>query len=483
MTDQVSDSDGAPSHLQRNAVGARHLVFLVVAAAAPLTVSAGFLPLGFLFGGPMLPAAFVIAGLAYGLFAVGFTAMSRHVRDAGAFAAYIRQGLGSRAGGAAALVAWAGYTLGQIGFAAAAGLFLSVLLGGFGAAVPWGLSAVVIGVLVTAISSARVNVGARVAAVLILLEIGVLALLVGAVWVQGGPEGFSFSSFDPGTWQLPTVGAALVIAFLVFIGFEQTAVYSEEARDARRTVSRATYLAIGILAVTYAASSWTILMAIGPSRLVEALSGDVSGLVFALNTAFVGQAMTNVMQVLVITSFVAGVLALQNAGARYLFSMARQGLLPAALSRTSTAGSPRTATLVQGAVVVAALIGFGVSGLDPYTQVAVWTNTPTLFAVLALQIATSVAVITWFVREPAGENGWVRRIAPAMSIVVLSSVLVLCMVNMGLLTGLGALGNALILLPLVVAAIAGAVIGGRAPAPIHRPAMPTADEPAGGQAG
>lgn len=482
MSDHVFEGGGAPPTLQRNAVGARHLVFFVVAAAAPLTVSAGFLPLGFLVGGPMLPAGFVIAGLAYGLFAVGFTAMSRHVSDAGAFAAYIRQGLGAGAGGAAAFVAWTGYTLGQIGFAAAAGLFLSVLLGGFGAGVPWGLSAVVIGVLVAAISYARVDVGALVAAVLLLLEVGVLALFVGAVWGQGGPEGFSFDSFDPGTWQLPAVGATLVITFLVYIGFEQTAVYSEEARDARRTVPRATYLAIGILTAIYASASWTILMAIGPSHLTDALSGDVSSVVFELNTAFVGQAMTTVMQILVITSFVAGVLALQNAGSRYLFSMARQRLLPAVLSRTSAVGSPRAAVLVQGGIVVVALIGFGVSGLDPYTQVVVWTNTPTLFAVLALQIATSVAVIAWFAREPAGESGWVRRIAPSISILVLSAVFVLSLVNMGLLTRLGALGNAVVLLPLVVAAIVGGVIGGRAPASIQRHSSPPAGEPAGGQA-
>ncbi|MFD0851363.1 hypothetical protein ACFQ07_03995 [Actinomadura adrarensis] len=109
-----------PKHqLRSNAVKARHLVFFVVAAAAPLTVSAGFLPLGFLAGGTMLPAAFLIAGAAYALFSVGFIAMSRHVTDAGAFSAYIEKGLGRTAGAGAAMVVWTGYTLGQIGFAAA----------------------------------------------------------------------------------------------------------------------------------------------------------------------------------------------------------------------------------------------------------------------------------------------------------------------------------------------------------------------------
>ena len=466
------DGSSAGHGLRRDAVGAHHLVFFVVAAAAPLTVSAGFLPLGFLFGGVLLPAGFVIAGLAYGVFSVGFTALSRHIPDAGAFAAYVRAGLGGRAGGAAAFVAWLGYTLGQIGFAAAAGYFLSVLLNVLGIGLPWGVCSTVLAVLVVAVSYAKINLGAAGAAVLLLSEVAVLAVFVVAVWVRGGPEGVPLDSFDPATWDVSALGAMLVFTFVVYIGFEQTAVYSEEARDSRRTVPRATYLAVGILTVIYLLVSWTILTAVGPSRLLGALSGDPSQLVFDLNTDFVGLGMTGVMQVLVITSFVAGVLALQNAGSRYLFSMARQGMLPAALARTAASGSPRPAVLVQGGIVVAAVIGFGLSSLDPYTQVVIWTNTPTLFAVLALQIATSVAVIRWFTRRPAGETVWVRRIAPAVSVVILGAVLVLGIVNMGLLTSLGGVGNVLLLLPLIVAVVAGAIVGGRA-STAERPAATT----------
>ncbi|WP_182873361.1 APC family permease [Microbispora sp. H10670] len=450
-----------PQHeLRRNAVSARHLVFFVVAAAAPLTVSAGFLPLGFLVGGTMLPAAFVIAGIAYTIFAVGFTAMSRHVTDAGAFSAYIDKGLGRTAGSAAAMVAWTGYTLGQIGFAAASGFFASIFLKTYlSVSVPWGLCATVIGLLVTAISYAKINLGARVAAVLLILEIGVLAVFAIAVWVQGGPEGTPWSAFDPGSWQVPVLGGTFLVTFLVFIGFEQTAVYSEEVQDAGNAVRKATFWAIGILTVIYIAAAFTILMAIGPNRLLDVLSGDPSQVVFNLNTSFVSSSMTGVMQLLVITSFIAGVIALQNAGSRYLFSMSRRGLLPAFLYGTSRSGTPRAAVLLQGGLVTVALIGFGLSSLDPYTQVVTWTNSPTLFAVLALQIATGVAVIRWFAARGTQESLWARLIAPALSVIVLGVVLYLAAANMSLLTGLGATGNALIISPLVIAFLFGAVRG------------------------
>ncbi len=97
------------------------------------------------------------------------------------------------------------------------------------------------------------------------------------------------TNFDPAGWEIGALGAALIFGFVVFIGFEQTAVYSEEARDPRRTVPRATYVAIGVLTVVYTVVSWTVLMAIGPSHLADALAGDPSGLVFDLNTLYVGR--------------------------------------------------------------------------------------------------------------------------------------------------------------------------------------------------
>jgi amino acid transporter len=226
--------------------------------------------------------------------------------------------------------------------------------------------------------------------------------------------------------------------------------------------------------VIYTLASWTILMAIGPTQLFAVLTGDVSQLVFGLNTDFVSQAMTDVMQVLVVTSFVAGVLALQNAGSRYLLSMSRRGMLPAVLSTTGPSGSPRAAVLVQGGLVTAALVAFGLSSLDPYTQVVIWTNTPTLFAVLALQIATSIAVIRWFARIPMGESTWTRLVAPALATLILATVLWMAVDNMGLLTMLGSVGNALIILPLVVAAVFGAVRAGTTQArATEEPAAPT----------
>jgi amino acid transporter len=66
-------------------------VFFVLSAAAPLTVMVGFAALAFMFGGVIAPMGYLIAGIVFAVFAVGFTAMSRHMRNSGAFYAYIRR--------------------------------------------------------------------------------------------------------------------------------------------------------------------------------------------------------------------------------------------------------------------------------------------------------------------------------------------------------------------------------------------------------
>src|SRR5215213_7874080 len=79
--------------LQRGTLGVADIVFFVAAAAAPLTVMAGVAPLAILFGGIGAPAAYVGVGVLLCLFAVGFTAMTPYIRNAGAFYSYIAGGL------------------------------------------------------------------------------------------------------------------------------------------------------------------------------------------------------------------------------------------------------------------------------------------------------------------------------------------------------------------------------------------------------
>src|ERR1700750_1662395 len=92
-------SAGRESHRLAGRLGPAAIVFMVVAAAAPLTVVAGTFPIGIAAGnGAAYPASYLVCTVILILFAVGFTAMARHVPGAGAFYTYVGHGLGRNMG-------------------------------------------------------------------------------------------------------------------------------------------------------------------------------------------------------------------------------------------------------------------------------------------------------------------------------------------------------------------------------------------------
>ncbi|WP_051579431.1 hypothetical protein [Pseudonocardia acaciae] len=87
-------------------LNARHVIFMVLAAAAPMAVVVAIMPLAFALGnGPGTPGTFLLAAVVLLLFSVGYVRAVPYVRNAGAFYAYIARGLGRPLGLVAAYVA------------------------------------------------------------------------------------------------------------------------------------------------------------------------------------------------------------------------------------------------------------------------------------------------------------------------------------------------------------------------------------------
>lgn len=88
MTSQQPENAQAGT-LRRDALGVPGVVFVVVAAAAPLTVVVGVPPIIFgVAGNAAAAAAFAIAGLVLLLFSVGYAAMSKHISGPAGFAVF-----------------------------------------------------------------------------------------------------------------------------------------------------------------------------------------------------------------------------------------------------------------------------------------------------------------------------------------------------------------------------------------------------------
>src|SRR5699024_10457411 len=321
--------------LRGGVLGGVGIVFFVVAAAAPLAAVTGTSPIVFQGVTIGAPGMFLAAGLVCLLFAVGYAAVSRHITSAGGFAAYIARLLSPRTGAGFAFVAIASYSASLI---AVYGLFGSIAHEVFAAVIgielPWQIWTFATLAIVAILGYFEIRVANRVLGVLLIAEIVFLAVLATGILVHGGAEGMNLDSFIPSNIVSGAPGMAFMLAFLAFLGFEATALYGEETRNPKRTVPVATYAAVIIITVLYAASTWAIALGWGSSEVANAAASDPANFVFTTSERYLGTPFTNAMQLLVVLSFFATLLSIHSALSRYVFSLGRDRILPAAVGKT-----------------------------------------------------------------------------------------------------------------------------------------------------
>ncbi|MGB3480883.1 MAG: APC family permease [Mycobacterium sp.] len=443
-------------------LGVASIVFMVVAAAAPLGVIGGVVPLGLAGGnGAGFPATFVAATLILLLFAVGFTALTPFVEEAGAFFSYVRQSLGFPVGIGVAFVALLSYVAleaGVYGLLGPAGVVIVELFGG--PSLPWWLFAALGFVLTTYLGYRNINLSSKVLGILLSAEIAIVVVLDLVIVAQGGDHGLSTGIVDPSAVFSGSLGIGLLFALISFVGFEATAIYRDEARNPERTIPRATYVALILIGAFYAITSWALISGWGDDQAVARATD--SGGSFLADTAqrYIGLVGTDIITVLYFTSLFACILAFHNVASRYVFALAQRDVLPESLSLAhSRHGSPHLASLGISAVVAVSVLLAVLFDLDPATEFYTWFAGTTTVGFVVLLIATSVAVLVFFAKDRRGHSPWRVWFAPALGLIGLATSLVLILVNLSDLVG-GSTVLAWVIIGLLVAAFVGGVAAG-----------------------
>lgn len=438
------------------------IVFMVVAAAAPLTVIGGNMPLAMGLGnGAGAPVGFVIAALVLLVFSINFVTITPYVPEAGAFFSYVTVGLGERMGKGIAVVALIAYTAIQIGIYGYIGWAISDTVTFYGGPeIPWPVYAFAVLAIVAVLGYRHIELSAKVLGVALALEIGIVVILDVVMVANPGPAGVTFTSFDPATFTQGTIGIAILFALTGFIGFEATAVFRDEARDPERTIPRATYAAVIIIGAFYAITVWAFVVAVGPDQVTataqRTLAGDGNMLLDTTGDTL-GTVGRDIVNVLLLTSLFACVLSFHNVIARYQFVLAGKGLLPSRLARVHDShAAPSFSSVVQtvtAAVIVAVL---AVLGIDPLVGVFGSMAGIATVGMVLLMLTTSIAVLVFFVRNRDRASGpWTTRVAPALAVLGLLASLWLVLSNFTLVTG----GSATLSTILAAIPFAGLLIG------------------------
>jgi amino acid transporter len=456
------DAVAAPTGLARRTLGGGALFFFAVGASAPMTVMAGGVVATYAGTGVVgVPAAFPLVTAALALFTVGYVAMSRHVPHPGPFYAHVARGLGPARGLAVVPLSLLAYNAIQVSLYGLLGVVVGGLLGG-----AWWLWALAAWAVVAALGVLHIAVNARVLALLLVCEIGVVLLFDLAALTHPAGGVISVEPMLPGSLFANGVGGVFALSVAAFVGYESALAYGEEARG-HAALARATFGSLLFIGLLYALSSWALAVAVGPDQVVAAARDPDSGLPMSVLGQHYGPLMALFATLLLVTSVFAAMLSFHHTTARYVFVLARERLVPAALGRTgrgTRAGAPVGGSLLQSAIALAVVVTCATLGADPVAVLFTRLSTVAAIGIMTLMVATSIAVVRFYRRGGGtNEGAWTRVVAPVGGTAAVGAVLVTTVANLDSLLGTAPGSPATWLLPGVVglAVVAGLAWGAR----------------------
>lgn len=296
--------------------------------------------------GPFAPVAFLVAALVVGFTAFSYAELVTRFPVSAGEAAYVEAGL--QRVWIARLVGLAVAASGIVSASAVAigaGGYLANLID----APP---NAMTIAVVLTMGVIAWWGISQSVAMAAVITVIEILGLVLVVVWGFGAenPKGVGFGAMIPSLelehWT--GIGAASLLAFFAFVGFEDMVNVVEEVKDPRHTLPRAIAITLIAASVLYVAVSCAVLWA-APLPLLTESQAPLT-LVFSDASAQVQSGFASVA----VIATVNGVLIQIIMASRVLYGMADRGHLPKVLAQVSPL--TQTPSVATAGVVLVILI-------------------------------------------------------------------------------------------------------------------------------
>jgi len=422
----------------KGSLGVTSIVLSVVATAAPLSVMVANSPLLISMGNSAAaPFHALVAMIIMFLFAAGFTAMSKYIKNAGAFYSYIQKGLGRTVGLGSATTALLSYSFILVALEAYLGYAISTMISTFfDISLPWWVLSLAVIMVVGFFGYRDIALSSKFLTVALVLEIAVVLAVDAAVLFRHGLSGMVLSPISPSTALSGSPGLGVMWAIFSFIGFEATVIFREEAKDPDRTIPLATYVAVVTIGLFYIVSMWCEVVGFGVENVVAAANAHPGDLYQILIRNYLGTAFEDISQILVVTSLFACVLSLHNIVVRYQYVLGKYGVLSHKVGVVHPQhGSPHVSSIVQTLTSIVALVVIVMSGLNPVSQIFAWGGTAGTIGYMLILSLTCVSIIAFFSGTSQPSNIWRTRIAPLCGLVGVVSCLGISIANLPTLVG------------------------------------------------
>jgi amino acid transporter len=216
----------------------------------------------------------------------------------------------------------------------------------------WGAAALVLAVGLN-------HLGARLAirGVLAMAGLSLIPFLILAITIiaKGGLHGNTLAVFGTAHSSTSGVFHGILFAVTLFIGFEAAASIGEETKDPHRSIPIALIGSVALSGAFFILVTYAAAIGFGAHGAATAWPSDPSPM-GALAQQYVGKGLSTLIDLVVLLDSLSVAIAFVVAGSRVFFALARDGLLPSLLARTSRRETPLGGNLVILAAGIAALL-------------------------------------------------------------------------------------------------------------------------------
>jgi amino acid transporter len=341
--------------LRAGALGLISSVVIAVSSTAPAYSMAATLGLIVAVVGVHSPGTLIVSFLPMLCIAYAFRELNKADPDCGTTFTWTARAFGPRAGWMGGWGIIAADVIVMASLAQIAGRYFLSLVGAGSAGTAWvTVAGVAFIALLTGVCYRGIEVSARLQQVLLVIEVGALAVFAAVALVKAGTgHALPGAAHPSAAWLNPWTGSfgrlsdSFLLAVFIYWGWDCALSVNEETKDAARTPGRAAVMATIMLVAIFAVISVAALAYAGPAFLA-AHSTDVLG---AMASSVLGSAPGKLLVLCVLTSTAASCQTTIMPTARAVLAMSAHRAIPSVFARMHPRfRTPTVATLAMGAV-------------------------------------------------------------------------------------------------------------------------------------
>ncbi len=428
MSDATSANEATKVvQLRRNVLGLRHAIVISVAVMSPAaSVFFNTIPQAGQVGAA-IPLCYVIGFVLALLVANQYSEFSREIPSSGSAYTFVTEGLGPHLG---FITAWVGLIAILLGVP-----YSFVLLGAnmqalamrwFGLNLHWSFWFVLALGLAFALCYWGIRESLNVDLTFLAFEMGICIVLAIIVLFHVGQQGgltvapFTLSVIPRGG----DITVGIVLAVLSYIGFESAAALGEETRDPHRNIPRAVFGSMIVVGLFYVLMAYVGTVGYGIDKMVSGFANDPAPF-DTISRHYSGPILVVLIDLVGIFSFFGAALAIINGGARILYTVGRDGLLPPWMAwlhptRQTPVGS--ITILCTFGLVIGIVLGFVMTPIGAFG----FLGTLDALFVLIVYALVSIACIRFFWRKRRAQFRLVRHgIIPALGTLLILGIFAL----------------------------------------------------------